>query len=163
MSVREELLAANERFAAGFAAGDLGGRPQRRVAIVTCMDARLDPARALGLELGDANVIRNAGAVVSDDVLRSLVFSHWLLGAEEALVIGHTDCGVAKVTDDQVRAQLAAGGVNAQGVDFRTFGDVEENVRVGVRRIRDSRLLPDSFAAAGYVYDVTTGRLRGVA
>lgn len=162
MSARDEILAANERFAAGFDAGDLSGRPERGFAVVTCMDVRLDPVQAFGLRLGDANVIRNAGAVVTDDVLRSLVFSHWFLGSEEAFVIGHTECGVSKVTDMDVRVRLAEAGVNAWGVEFATFTDVAVSVREGIRRIQKSELLPRSFRATGFVYDVKTGRLREV-
>ena len=119
MSVVPELRAANDSYAAGFTKGDLPMPPGRRFAVVTCMDARIDPAKALGLEEGDAHVIRNAGGVVSDDALRSLVISHWLLGTQEAVVIGHTDCGMLTFTDDQLREKLAAeAGADASGIDF---------------------------------------------
>ncbi|MCS7007009.1 MAG: carbonic anhydrase [Gaiellaceae bacterium] len=158
MSLRDELLAANTRYRATFALGDLPREPRRRLVVVTCMDARIDPLAIVGLELGDAHVLRNAGAVVTDDVLRSLAISHAVLGTEEALVIGHTGCGLEGASNDELRALVGAGS----DVDFLPFPDVEESVRAGVRRIRSSHLLPSSFGASGYVYDVTSGALRGL-
>jgi carbonic anhydrase len=163
MSALDQLLAANERYASGFAKGDLPMPPGRRFAVVTCMDARLDPAKFLGLDEGDAHVIRNAGGLVTDDALRSLVISHWLLGTQEAFVIAHTDCGMLTFTNDDLRSKLAAeAGADASGTDFHPFSDLDESVRGSVRKIAESPLLPDSFAATGYVYDVTSGRLREV-
>ena len=164
MSTRDQLLAANETYASGFAKGDLPAPPRRRFAVVTCMDARLDPAKFLGLEEGDAHVIRNAGGLVTDDALRSLVISHWLLGTQEALVIAHTGCGMLTFTNDDLRRKLAdEAGADASGVDFQPFSDLEESVRGSIRKIAESPLLPDSFFASGFVYDVTSGRLREVA
>ena len=164
MSARDQLLAANETYASGFAKGDLPMPPGRRFAVVTCMDARLDPAKFLGLEEGDAHVIRNAGGLVTDDALRSLVISHWLLGTQEAFVIAHTDCGMLTFTNDDLRRKLTdEAGADASGVDFQPFSDLDESVRGSVRKIAESPLLPDSFAATGYVYDVGSGRLRAVA
>ena len=163
MSTRDQLLAANETYASGFAKGDLPAPPGRRFAVVTCMDARLDPARFLGLEEGDAHVIRNAGGLVTDDALRSLVISHWLLGTQEAFVIAHTGCGMLTFTNDDLRRKLAdEAGADASEVDFHPFPDLDESVRESVRKIAESPLLPDSFEATGYVYDVTSGRLREV-
>lgn len=163
MAVHDEVVAANERFASEFAGGDLPIPPARRFAVVTCMDARLDPARFLGLDLGDAHVIRNAGGLVSEDALRSLVISHWLLGTQEALVIAHEGCGMLTFTNDDLRAKLAQeAGADASGLDFLPFPDLDESVRASVRRIAESPLLPESFAATGFVYDVGTGRLREV-
>ena len=133
MSIRDEILSANERYASTFENGGLAREPARGFAVVTCMDARLDPARFLGLEEGDAHVIRNAGGTVSDEVLRALAVSHEQLGTQEALVIGHRDCAVV--------------------------ANVVEHVRAGVDTIRSTPLLPASFAAAGFVYDVETGRI----
>jgi len=164
VSLRDEILAANERYAADFDKGDLPTPPARRFAVVTCMDARLDPAKFLGLAEGDAHVIRNAGGVVSDDALRSLIISHWLLGTEEAIVIAHSGCGMLTFTNEELRARLAAEtGADASGIDFLPFSDLEESVRSSVQRIRESPFLPDSFSASGFVYDVRTGRLREVA
>jgi carbonic anhydrase len=159
MAIKDEVTAANEQYAAGFGKGDLPMPPGRRFAVVTCMDARLDPAKFLGLDEGDAHVIRNAGGVVTDDALRSLVISHHLLGTQEALVIAHTDCGMLTFTDSELRERL---GPAAADVDFHAFPDLEGRVRESVRAIRDSKLLPDSFGAAGYVYDVRSGRIRAV-
>jgi carbonic anhydrase len=163
MSVRDEIGAANERYASGFTRGDLPLPPARRFAVVTCMDARLNPAGFLGLEEGDAHVIRNAGGVVSDDALRSLVISHWLLGTQEAFVIAHTDCGMLTFSNDDLRQKLAEeADADASEVDFLPFPDLDESVSDGVRRIRESPFLPASFASAGFVYDVRSGRLREV-
>lgn len=164
MSVRDEVLAANDRYAAAFDQGHLPIPPARRFAVVTCMDARLDPAGFLGLALGDAHVIRNAGGLVTDDALRSLIISHWLLGTQEALVVAHTDCGMLTFTDDDLRRRLAEEtGHDASGLSFHPFRDLDESVRASLRRIRESPFLPASFAASGFVYDVRSGRLREVA
>ena len=164
MAVLEEILTANECYVADFDKGSLPLPPGRRFAIVTCMDARLDPAKYAGLEEGDAHVIRNAGGVVSEDALRSLVISHWLLGTREAFVIGHTDCGMETFTDDDLRSKLAdEAGADASRVDFHAFPNVRQRVGESVRVIRESSLLPDSFGARGFVYDVRTGQLEEVA
>ena len=163
MAVRDEVLEANRSYAQSFDKGDLPTPPSRRLAVVTCMDARLDPAKFLGLDEGDAHVIRNAGGVVSDDALRSLIISHWLLGTEEALVIAHTGCGMLTFTNDDIRAKLAdETGADASGIDFLPFPDLDGSVRASVERIRSSDLLPDGFNATGYVYDCSTGSLREV-
>lgn len=163
MTVRDELLAANEAYASNFQKGDLPMPPGRRFAVVTCMDARLDPAKFLGLDEGDAHVIRNAGGLVTDDALRSLVISHWLLGTREAFVIAHSDCGMLTFTNDQLREKLAGeAGADAGSIDFHPFSDLDESVRGSLRRIADSPLLPESFGTTGYVYDVRSGRLRDV-
>jgi len=156
MPVIDEIREANRSYASEFEKGDLPMPPGRRFAVVTCMDARLDPAKFLGLDEGDAHVIRNAGAVVTDDALRSLIISHHLLGTQEAVVIAHTDCGMLTFKDEELQDRLDT------DVDFHAFPDVEENVRSGVRKIQDSSLLPESFAARGFVYDVRTGELREV-
>jgi carbonic anhydrase len=159
MSVVPEVTAANERYAAGFAKGDLPMPPGRKFAVVTCMDARLDPARFLGLEEGDAHVIRNAGGLVNDETIRSLVISHHLLGTEEAVVIGHTDCGMVTFTNDDVHKKL---GPESESIDFQPFPDVAERVRQSVETIRSHPLLPDSFETSGFVYDVGSGRIEAV-
>jgi carbonic anhydrase len=156
MGIVDEVTAANREHASRFEHGDLAAPPRRRFAVVTCMDARLDPAKFLGLSEGDAHVIRNAGGIVSDDALRSLAISHHLLGTGEALVIGHTECGMATVRNEDVRARI---GPAAEAVDFLTFEDVVSSVRESVGAIESSPLLPDSFGATGFVYDVRTGKL----
>ncbi len=159
MTVVDELRSANDAYAAGFDKGALPMPPGRRFAVVTCMDARLDPARFLGLEEGDAHVIRNAGGLVNDETIRSLVISHHLLGTEEAVVIGHSDCGMLTFTNDVLRARLGPAG---EAVDFQPFPDVAARVRTSVEAIRTSPLLPESYDAVGFVYDVASGRLEGV-
>lgn len=127
------------------------------------MDARIVPTHMLGIQYGDANVLRNAGAVVTDDVLRSLVVSHHLLGTNQAIVVGHTDCGLQAFTDAQIAERIEAElGVNVPP-EFLAFEDVNESVVASVKRIRASELLPGSYEAAGFVYDVRSGRLRQVA
>jgi carbonic anhydrase len=156
MSVIADVNAANERYASGFGKGGLPMPPGRRFAVVTCMDARLDPAGFLGLEEGDAHVIRNAGGLVNDETIRSLLISHHLLGTQEALVIGHTDCGMLTFTNDDVHEKLGPG---SESIDFQPFPDVAERVRQSVNSVRSHPLLPDSFDATGFVYDVRTGRI----
>jgi len=153
--VEHEILPANNRYASGFEKGTLPMPPGRKFAVVTCMDARLDPAKFLGLEEGDAHVIRNAGGIVTDDALRSLVISHNLLGTEEVLVIGHTDCGMLTFTDADVQQQLGT------DIPLHSFPDLEGRVRESVEVVRESGLLPD--AVTGFVYEVETGKLRQVA
>ena len=159
MSAVDEILSANDDFAATFDGGDLPMPPGRNLAVVTCMDARLDPAQFLGLGLGDAHVIRNAGGVVSDDALRSLVISHHLLGTQEAVVIGHSDCGMVTFQNSDLHERL---GDESRAIDFQPFPDVAARVRESVETIRSSPLLPGSFGASGFVYHVETGRLEPV-
>jgi len=159
----DELARANARYADGFGAkAELPRKPRRALAILTCMDARVDPARALGLEEGDAHVIRNAGGVATDDALRSLVISNRLLGTRTAYVIGHTECGMLSFTNDELYAQLEREGLDARWLDFLPFAEIEASVRDSVRRLRHSPLLPDDYAVYGYVFDVKTGRLAPV-
>ncbi len=161
MSEVSTFLKANERYAASFAKGHLPMPPARRVAVVACMDARLDPARVLGLEEGDAHVVRNAGGRAADAV-RSLVISQQLLGTREVVVIHHTDCGMLTFTDAQLRQKVR----DELGVEtdtaFLSFTDVEQSVRDDVAAIRASRLLLRGIPVTGFVYDVKTGRLRQV-
>ena len=159
MSVVDEVIQANERYASGFGKGDLPMPPGRKFAVVTCMDARLDPAGFLGLHEGDAHVIRNAGGLVNNETIRSLVISHHLLGTQEAIVIGHTDCGMLTFTNDDVHEKL---GPESENIDFQPFPDVVERVRQSVETIRSHPLLPDSFGASGFVYDVGSGRIEPV-
>ena len=159
MTVLDEVRAANEAYAGRFDRGDLAAPPARKLAVVTCMDARLDPAAFLGLREGDAHVIRNAGGLVTDDALRSLVISHHLLGTQEAVVIGHTDCGMLTFTNEDLHDRL---GADAEAIDFLPFPDLEDSVRSSVRRLEQSPLLRDSFSATGFVYDVRSGRLTPV-
>ena len=164
MSELDAVKSANDAYAAQFTKGDLPMPPGRRFAVITCMDARIDPAKALGLEEGDAHVIRNAGGIVTDDALRSVVISRTLLGTQEAFVIGHTDCGMLTFTNEQIREKLDDElGAEAAHVDFQPFPDVAGRVAASVRRIRESNLVPDDYAVTGFVYDVKTGRIDEVA
>jgi carbonic anhydrase len=164
MSAREQVLEANRSYAESFDKADLPIPPARRFAVVTCMDARLDPAKFLGLQEGDAHVIRNAGGLVSDDALRSLVISHWLLGTQEALVIAHTGCGMLTFTNDDLRSKLAdEAGADASDLDFLPFRDLDDSVRASLARVRETDLLPETFTVTGYVYDCSSGELREVA
>ena len=178
-TVLDQVLAANQRYAADFGEkGKLALPPARRFAVLTCMDARLDPARALGLEEGDAHVIRNAGGRASDDAIRSLVISHKLLGTEEWFVIHHTNCGMEFFTDGVMRdllgssletAELSAqgfrdvgkgpGSAEGQFVDWLTIADAKQAVVDDVARIRRHPLVPKSIPIYGYIYDVKTGKL----
>src|SRR3954467_9894825 len=159
MSTIQQLEHANEQYAATFAKGALPMPPGRRFAVVTCMDARLDPAKFLGLDEGDAHVIRNAGGLVNDETIRSLVISHHLLGTQEAVVIGHTDCGMLTFTNEDLQGRL---GPESESIDFQPFSDVAQRVRQSVETIRSHPLLPDSFEATGFVYDVRSGRIEPV-
>jgi len=159
MSVVEEVTQANERYASDFAKGGLPMPPGRKFAVVTCMDARLYPAGFLGLHEGDAHVIRNAGGLVNNETIRSLVISHHLLGTQEAIVIGHTDCGMLTFSNADVHEKL---GPESESIDFQPFPDVAERVRQSVETIRSHPLLPDSFGASGFVYDVGSGRIEPV-
>ena len=162
MSVIPEFLKANERYASVFEKGGLPLPPARRVAVVACMDARLDPARILGLEEGDAHVIRNAGGRAAD-ALRSLVISQQLLGTREIVVIHHTDCGMVTFTDEQLRQRLREGLGQETDAEFLPFRDLEQSVRDDVEAIRRAPLLFPDVPVSGFVYDVRTGRLRPVA
>jgi carbonic anhydrase len=162
MSATDELLHNNEAYAAGFDKGDLPMPPGKKVAIVACMDARLNPAGALGLQEGDAHVIRNAGGVVTDDAIRSLAISQRLLGTEEIILIHHTDCGMLTFNDDEFRASIQRETGIKPGWAAESFGDVEEDVRQSLARVRASPFVPRKESVRGFVYEVETGRLREV-
>jgi carbonic anhydrase len=163
MAAIDELLEANLAYASHFDKGHLPMPPRRRVAIVTCMDARIVPSRQLGLEEGDAHVIRNAGGL-AQDALRSLIISQQLLGTREVAVIHHTDCGMLTFRNEDLRARLRdAQGVAAEDVDFLPFTDVEQSVRDDVAFLRGSSLILHGIPIRGFVYDVRTGRLSEIA
>ena len=163
MAVRDDVLEANRGYAEAFGQGDLPIPPARRFAVVTCMDARIDPAKALGLSEGDAHVIRNAGGLLTDDALRSLVISNSLLGTQEVLIVAQTGCGMLTFTNEDLHAKLAEErGADATEFDFQPFEDLETSVRACVRRVRESPLLPDDFDASGWIYEVETGRITAV-
>ncbi len=162
MSVTDELLANNEAYAAAFDKGDLPLPPGKKVAVVACMDARLNVYGALGLNEGDAHVIRNAGGVVTDDEIRSLAISQRLLGTGEIILIHHTDCGMLTFTDDAFRRAIQdETGIKPEWA-AESFTDVDEDVRQSIARIKASPFVPRTDAVRGFVYDVATGKLREV-
>ncbi|HLQ60379.1 MAG TPA: carbonic anhydrase [Candidatus Acidoferrales bacterium] len=159
MSVTEKLLANNQRYAGSFTKGDLPMPPGKRVAVLACMDARLDVHKILGLEEGDAHVIRNAGGVATDDAIRSLVISQRLLGTEEIILIHHTDCGMLTFTDGEVKQQIERETGIRPPFALEAFSDVEEDVRQSIARIEASPFIPKKSSVRGFVYDVRRGRL----
>jgi carbonic anhydrase len=159
VSATDELLRNAERYAAGFDQGALPLPPARRVAVLACMDARLNPYGLLGLSEGDAHVIRNAGGVVTDDEIRSLAISQRLLGTEEIILIHHTDCGMLTFDDDEFRRQVQSDtGIKPEWA-AEAFDDLEEDVRQSIARIDASPFIPRKESIRGFVYDVKTGRL----
>jgi carbonic anhydrase len=162
MSVTDELLQNNESYAASFDKGDLPLPPAKGVAVVACMDARLDVHKILGLEEGDAHVIRNAGGVVTDDEIRSLAISQRLLGTKEIVLIHHTDCGMLTFSDDDFRRQIQEDtGIKPEWA-AEAFPDLDEDVRQSIARIEASPFIPNKDSVRGFVYEVESGRLREV-
>ncbi len=158
-----ELRAANDDYAATWGEkASLPRKPARQLAVLTCMDARIFPAQALGLKEGDAHVIRNAGGVATEDALRSLVISNRLLGTTTAYVLGHTQCGMLSFTNDELYSQLEQEGLDARWLDFLPFKEIEASVVSSVQRLRASPLLPTEYRVAGFVFDVETGRIEPV-
>lgn len=161
MSVTDEYLANNEAYAASFS-GPLPLPPSRRVAVVACMDARLDVAKALGIAEGEAHVIRNAGGVVTDDEIRSLAISQHLLGTEEIILVHHTDCGMLTFTDEQFAGILTEQAGSRPEWAALSFTSLADDVREQARRITESPYIPKTDAVRGFVFDVATGRLEEV-
>jgi carbonic anhydrase len=182
MSALDDVLAANKRYAASFGKGSLAAAPARRFAILTCMDARMDPSKFAGLAEGDAHVIRNAGGRASDDAIRSLIISYKLLGTREWFVIHHTDCGMLQITDETIRSLLAeslapaifeetgwrntdlmpAGNREGDSISWLTTSDQEGGLVEDVTRIRNHPLVRGDIRIHGFVYDVRSGRLAEV-
>ena len=162
MSAIDELLANNARYAETFEQGALHSPPALRLAVVACMDARLDTHKLLGLEEGDAHVIRNAGGVVTDDAVRSLVISQRLLGTREIVLIHHTDCGMMSFRDDDVKDAIEADTGLRPSFALEAFGDLEQDVRQSIARIQASPFIPEKDQIRGFVYDCATGRLNEV-
>ncbi|MFZ5439537.1 MAG: beta-class carbonic anhydrase [Myxococcota bacterium] len=162
MAVIDELVAANAGYAKDFTAGALPLPPARKVALVVCMDARIDPAKALGLKEGDAHVIRNAGGRFAD-ALRSLAISQTLLGTEEVAFVHHTDCGMLTFTDETIRKALRERlSADADHLAFLPFADLEESVRADLRAYRASPLVRQDIPVRGFIYDVKSGTVREV-
>jgi carbonic anhydrase len=162
-----DLLSGNKAYAAGFSEGSLPMPPGRKLAVVACMDARLDPLPFLGLHLGDTHVIRNAGGRATEDAIRSLAISELLLGTDAIVVIHHTDCGMLTFSNDDIRGKIQSdlGGAaydQAARIDFLPFGDVAQSVRDDVAAFKASPLIPDSIPVYGFIYDVHSGQLSQV-
>jgi carbonic anhydrase len=156
----DDLLAANEKYASSFSHSDLTGRALRGLAVVTCMDSRIDPLGLLGLSAGDAKILRNAGARVTDDVLRTLVLAVYLLGVDRVLVMPHTDCRMSKSTDAEVHDLIESKyDVNTRSLEFKTVSDQREALKHDLTRIKASPYLPGDLTVGGALYDVHTGRI----
>ena len=162
MTVTDELLKNNAEFTRSFSKGDLPMPPGKGLAVVACMDARLNPYGVLGLSEGDSHVIRNAGGVVTDDVIRSLTISQRLLGTNEIILIHHTGCGMLTFHDDDVKAQIEADTGIRPSFALEAFGDPDADVRQSIARIKASPFIPNKDSIRGFVYEVETGRLREV-
>ncbi len=163
MSIIQELLISNAAYAASFDRSQLASPPAKRLAVVACMDARVTVEEILGLRTGDAHIIRNAGGVVTDDVIRSLIISYKLLGTREFLIINHTNCGMATFTDEELQQRMAKEhGVDASQIHFHAFGDLRENVEAQVQKIRQSPFIPQAIPVHGLIFRVEDGRLEHV-
>jgi carbonic anhydrase len=164
LSVADELLKANQEFARNFKLGELSVRPKRHVAVLACMDSRILFEHCLGLRPGDAHMIRNAGGIATDDALRSLIVSHHLLDTQEFIIINHTDCGLLKVQEPELRQRLEekTGAMASEPAQFYAFDDLEENVRRQVQRVKSHPWIPKNIPVRGFVYDVKTGKLEEV-
>ena len=162
MSVTDELIENAKQYAASFDKGDLPLPPAKKLAVVACMDARLNPYGVLGLQEGDAHIIRNAGGVVTDDEIRSLAISQRLLGTEEIVLIHHTDCGMLTFTDDEFKRQVQDDtGIKPEWA-VEAFPDLDEDVRQSIARIKASPFIPNKGSVRGFVYEVESGNLREV-
>jgi carbonic anhydrase len=162
MSETDRLLENNRAYSEGFDKADLAAPPSKRVAVLACMDSRLIPTRILGLDEGEAHVLRNAGGVVTDDAIRSLAISQNLLGTEEIVLIHHTDCGMLTFTDDEFAARLEHETGQRPEWSARAFSDLEADVRDSIARLEASPFIPNKGSIRGFVYDVRTGELREV-
>ena len=162
MTVTDDLLRNNADFASSFSKGDLPMPPGKHLAVVACMDARLNVYALLGLEEGQAHVIRNAGGVVTEDVIRSLAISQRLLGTSEVILVHHTDCGMLTFTDDQVKADIEADTGLRPHFALEAFSDLERDIRQSIARIKASPFVPNKDSVRGFVFDVTTGKLQEV-
>src|ERR1700758_1078874 len=164
MSVIDEVLKANQEYAKNFNLGHLPMPPARKLAIVACMDARLTVEQALGLKTGESHIIRNAGGIVTEDAIRSLIISHHLLGTQEFIIINHTDCGMLTFKDEDLTAKLES-ETNASAVSpsrFYAFPDLEKNVRQQIQRVKAHPWIPAHISVRGFIYDVKTGKLNEV-
>ena len=163
MSAIDELVENAKRHQERYSGGGLGPEPRRKIAVIACMDARLDPLAILGLSPGEAHVLRNAGGIVTDDVIRSLAISQRLLGTDEVMLVHHTGCGMLGLADEEFRRELERDVGVAPSWDAGGFADVDGDVRTSIARIRESPFMRAADVVRGFVYEVETGRLREVA
>ena len=162
MSVTDDVLRNNESYSKSFTKGDLAMPPSKHLAVLACMDARLDVHKILGLQEGEAHVIRNAGGVATDDAIRSLVISQRLLGTKEIVLIHHTDCGMLTFTDDEVKAKIEKETGIKPHFALESFNNLEKAVEQSIARIKASPFIPDKTHVRGFIYDVKSGRLNEV-
>lgn len=164
MSIIDEALKGNEEYAKNFTLGNLPMPPARKLAVVACMDARITVEELLGLKTGEAHIIRNAGGIVTEDVLRSLLISHHLLGTQEFMIINHTDCGMLTFKDEELIRELerSTGTAAIAPAYFHTFSDLEENLRRQIQRVKSHPWIPKQSIVRGFIFDVKTGKLNEV-
>jgi len=159
----DTIVSQNKKYAESFTGRGLPPHPAKKIAVLTCMDARILVNEALGLKVGEAHIIRNAGGIVTDDTLRSLIISHELLGTEKIIVMNHTECGMATFKDEDLQKKLSEKyNSNASDIRFHSFGDIEENVKNQIIKIRTSPFLSDIISVHGFIYDIKTGMIREV-
>ena len=163
MTQLESIKSQNEKYPSGFKDGDLSIHPSKKIAVLACMDARLNLNDLLGLGIGEAHIIRNAGGIATDDAIRSLIISHELLGTENFIVINHTDCGMLTFSDQELQKKISEKyNSNASGIAFHSFDRLEENVKKQIDKIRNTPFLRDAASISGFVYDVRTGRIKEI-
>jgi carbonic anhydrase len=159
----ESIKSQNMKYAENFTGGNLPPHPSKKIAVLTCMDARILIHDVLGLKIGEAHIIRNAGGIVTDDALRSLIVSHELLGTERIIIINHTECGMATFKDEDLQKRLSEKyNSSASDIKFHSFGDLEENVRNQIKKIYSTPFLSNIISVHGFIYDIKTGKLREV-
>ncbi|MBA2267945.1 MAG: carbonic anhydrase [Nitrosopumilus sp.] len=159
----ESIMSQNKKYAENFTEGNLPPHPSKKIAVLTCMDARISINEALGLKIGEAHIIRNAGGIVTDDALRSLIISHELLGTEHIIVINHTNCGMASFRDEDLQKRISEKyNSNASDIKFHSFSDVEGNTRNQINKIHSSPFLSNITSVRGFIYDVKTGKIKEV-
>src|SRR6476646_11906582 len=162
MTHLESIKSRNEKYAESFKDGDLAIPPSKKIAVLACMDARLNVNELLGLGIGEAHIIRNACGIATDDAIRSLIISHELLGTEEFIVINHTDCGMLKYKDEELQKKISEKfNIDASSLKFYTFPNLEDNVKEQIKKIKSSPFFPN-VPVHGYIYDVKTGKLKNI-
>lgn len=159
----DSIISQNKKYAENFTYGALPPHPSKKIAVLACMDARISVNEVLGLKIGEAHIIRNAGGIVTDDALRSLIVSHEMLGTEKIIIINHTECGMATFNDEDLQKRISEKyNSNASNIKFHSFSDLEENVKDQIKKIRTSPFLSDIASVHGFIYDIKTGKIREV-